>query len=294
MRVAVLCSPDSWYLQDLQRAAGTAHEVVGVRFERLAADWQGERWQFLAGEHDLRTFDAVLIRTMPPGTLEQVIFRMDVLGRLEAAGTLVLNPPRAVEAAVDKYLASARLQAAGLPTPRTLVCQSVTAAMDGFARLGGRIVVKPLFGGEGRGILRVEDQDLASRVFKTLTQLGTVLYLQEYVEHDGFDLRLLVIGERVLGMRRRNPHDWRTNVSRGAIGEPFEPDESLIELARTAARTIGAPLAGVDVLPTKDGRLQVLEVNAVPGWKALSRVLGVDVAGLVLDHVLAGLQARGR
>jgi RimK family alpha-L-glutamate ligase len=293
MRVAVLGSPDSWYLQDLQRAAGSTHEVMGVSFERLAADWQGEQWQFRAGEHDLSAFDAVLIRTMPPGTLEQVIFRMDVLGQLETAGTLVLNPPRAVEAAVDKYLASARLQAAGLPTPRTLVCQSVTAAMDGLARLGGKIVVKPLFGGEGRGILRGEDKDLASRVFKTLTQLGAVLYLQEYIEHQGFDLRLFVIGERVLGMRRRNPHDWRTNVSRGAIGEPFTPDDSLLGLARAAARAIGAPLAGVDVLPAKDGRHQVLEVNAVPGWKALSRTLGVDVAGLVLDHVQASLNARG-
>jgi ribosomal protein S6--L-glutamate ligase len=166
MRIGVLCSPDSWYLQDLQRAAGAAHQLVCLGFHRLAAAWgEGPHWRLFAGEHDLTTFDAVLIRTMPPGSLEQVILRMDVLGRLEAAGVLVVNPPRAVEIAVDKYLASARLQAAGLPTPRTLVCQTVTDALEAFVALGGNVVVKPLFGGEGRGILRVEDRDLASRVF---------------------------------------------------------------------------------------------------------------------------------
>lgn len=288
MRIAVLCSPDSWYLQDLQRAAGDRHELHCISFGRLAARWDaGDAWRLFAGEHELTRFDAALIRTMPPGSLEQVIFRMDLLGRLEAAGVLVVNPPRAVEIAVDKYLASARLQAAGLPTPRMLICQTVQEAMAGFAELGGKVVVKPLFGGEGRGILRVEDEDLASRVFKTLTQLQAVLYLQEYIPHLGYDLRLLTIGERVLGMRRCNPLDWRTNVSRGASTEPFAPDVSLCALARTAAAAAGAPLVGVDVLPAQDGRQYVLEVNAVPGWKALSRTLKIDVAALVLEHLEA-------
>jgi RimK family alpha-L-glutamate ligase len=286
MRIAILSSPDSWYLQDLLRAAGGRHELHCVNFGRLAARWeQRQGWRLLAEPHDLTCFDAALIRTMPPGSLEQVVFRMDLLARWEAAGVLVVNPPKAIEVAVDKYLASARLQAAGLPTPRTLVCQTVEDAMAGFAELGGKVVVKPLFGSEGRGILRVEDQDLASRVFKTLTKLDAVLYLQEFIPHLGYDIRLLVIGDRVLGMRRLNPLDWRTNVSRGAVTEPFAPDDELVALARTAAAAVAAPLAGVDLLPAQDGRRYVLEVNAVPGWKALSRTLQVDVAKLVLDYL---------
>jgi ribosomal protein S6--L-glutamate ligase len=292
MRIAVLCSPDSWYLEDLRRAAGDRHELHCINFGRLAATWNGGgRWRLLADEHDLTCFDAALIRTMPPGSLEQVIFRMDLLGQLQAAGVLVVNPPRAVEVAVDKYLASARLQAAGLPTPRTRVCQTVHDAMAGFAELGGRVVVKPLFGGEGRGILRVEDEELASRVFKTLTQLQAVLYLQEFIPHLGYDIRLLTIGDQVLGMRRCNSQDWRTNVSRGATTEPFVPDDSLLELARTAAAAAGAPLVGVDVLPAQDGRRYVLEVNAVPGWKALARTLQVDVAALVLQYLERALDS---
>ncbi|MFM7073030.1 MAG: RimK family alpha-L-glutamate ligase [Planctomycetota bacterium] len=234
---------------------------------------------------DWSQFHAVLVRTMPPGSLEQVVFRMDALGRYEAAGGLVVNRPRAVEAAVDKYLTSALLAAAGLDTPKTIVCQHPDDAMEAFARLGGDVVVKPLFGSEGRGITRLSDPDLALRAFKMLAQLGAVLYLQEFVAHDGFDIRLLVVGNETFGMRRHNPLDWRTNVSRGATGIGFQPDEQLVQLARRAADAVGADVAGVDLLPAPDGRLLALEVNAVPGWKALSQATGVDIAERVLSFV---------
>ncbi len=123
------------------------------------------------------------------------------------------------------------------------------------------------------------------RAFKTLAQLQSVLYLQEFVPHEGFDVRLLVIGYRVLAMKRVNRSDWRTNVARGAATEPFQPTAEMIEIALAAAGAVGAPLAGVDLLPGRDGRLYVLEVNAVPGWMALAATLQVDVAAMVLDYL---------
>ena len=155
--------------------------------------------------------------------------------------------------------------------------------MEAFRRLGGDVVIKPLFGSEGRGITRICDEALALRAVKMLSGMGAVLYLQEYVPHNGYDLRLLVIGQRVLGIRRRNPHDWRTNVSRGAIAEPIEVTDELARMARQAADAVGAPLAGVDLLPARDGEVYALEVNAVPGWRALARTLEVDVARMVLQ-----------
>ena len=111
-----------------------------------------------------------------------------------------------------------------------------------------------------------------------LEQLGAVVYLQEFIAHEGHDLRLLVIGEQVLGMRRRNSLDWRTNISRGATAEAFSPDAGLIDLARRAAVAVDAPLAGVDILPGRDGAMYLIEVNAVPGWKALAGATDSDVA----------------
>jgi len=286
MHIAVLASPESWYLSDLRRAAGTRHRITQVSFGQLVSRLEDGRFSVASSGIDLGAVDCVLVRTMPPGSLEQVVFRMDVLGRLEAAGVVVMNPPRSLEAAVDKYLASAKIQAAGLPVPRTIVCQTADEAMAAFERLGGDVVVKPLFGSEGRGIARLTDEAIALRTFKTLAQLQAVLYVQEFIPHEGFDLRLLVIGPHVLAMKRVNHADWRTNVARGATTEPLEFSPEMISLAQSAAHAVGAPLAGVDLLPDREGRLYVLEVNAVPGWKALAATLQVDVAAMVLDSLV--------
>jgi ribosomal protein S6--L-glutamate ligase len=294
MRLAVLADADSWYARDLKRAASGEHEIVTLPFSALAARLDGTRGLKLSSAAvDLADFDAVLVRTMPPGSLEQVVFRMDCLGRYEAAGGVVINPARAIEAAVDKFLTSAKLEAAGLLTPRTICCQTADDAMAAFAELAGDVVVKPLFGSEGRGITRLNDEALALRAFKMLAQLGAVLYLQQFIPHEGFDIRLLVIGERILAMRRRSNSDWRTNISRGAVAERMELDDGLVSIARRAAEAVGAPLAGVDVLPGRDGRLYTIEVNAVPGWKGLARTLEVDVARLVIEFVVAEARCRG-
>lgn len=287
MRLAILAAPESWYARDLARAAGPAHEVAILPFDRIAARVSAGGTEVGTAGQSLAAFDAVLVRTMPPGSLEQVVFRMDCLARLEAAGTLVINPPRAIEAAVDKFLTTARLQAAGLPTPATLACQTVDEAIAGFETLGGDVVVKPLFGSEGRGIARLTDPALAQRAFKMLTQLGAVLYLQPFIPHQGYDLRLLILGDEVLAIRRVSETDWRTNLSRGARAEPFVPDDALIALARRAAKAVGAPLAGVDLLPGRDGHVYVLEVNAVPGWKGLARAWQIDVSRRVIDWLAA-------
>jgi ribosomal protein S6--L-glutamate ligase len=293
MRFAVLAAPDSWYARDLIRAAASEHDIAVLPFSEIAAEIGGAGGtRIISAGCDLADFDAVIVRTMPPGSLEQVVFRMDCLARLEAAGVTVMNPARAIEAAVDKFLTSAKLHAAGLLTPRTITCQTTDDAMIAFEKLGGDVVVKPLFGSEGRGITRLNDEALALRAFRMLAQLGAVLYLQEFIAHEGHDLRLMVIGDRTLSMRRSNLLDWRTNISRGAKAAAFVPDDSLIATARQAAEAVGAPLAGVDLLPGRDGKLYVLEVNAVPGWKGLAKALDVDVAREVLAFVGATVRAR--
>ena len=155
MRIAILSAGVGWHVQDLLRAAGgLGYDAAALDFRRLAAG-------VAAGPRALAGVDRVLVRTMPPGSLEQVVFRMDALHRLRAAGVPVLNPPAAVEACVDKYLATARLDAAGLLVPPTVACQRADDAQEAFAALGGDVVVKPLFGAEGRGMVRVADPELA-------------------------------------------------------------------------------------------------------------------------------------
>ena len=314
MHIAVLASGDGWHVRDLARAAaGLGHDIVPVSCRHLEG-WiaSGDLRPAVSSQQsplatqesptthhspltthhspssplDLSRVDCVLVRTMPAGSLEQVIFRMDVLHRLVALGVRVLNPPRALEAAVDKYLACCRMEAAGLPVPPTVACENSDAALAAFHTLGGDVVVKPLFGSEGKGITRVSDPDVAFRVFQALERIGAVLYLQQFIPHEGCDLRAFVLGDRVLAaMRRRHDSDWRTNVARGAKGESVELSAVESDLAVRAAQAVGSPIAGVDLLPGRDGRMHLLEVNAVPGWRTLSRVTGVDVAASILQFV---------
>ena len=283
MRIALLAGGDGWHVRDLRRAAhDLGHQAEVVDFRRVTAS-------VAAPAGPLAGFDAVVVRTMPPGSLEQVVFRMDVLHRLQARGTPVVNPPAALEACIDKYLATAKLESAGLRVPPTVVCQHTDEALAAFTALGGDVIVKPLFGSEGRGMLRLSDPDLAWRTFRTLERLQSVLYLQQVVAHPGWDLRVFVLGGRVLtAMRRRADGGWRTNVAQGGRAEScaVATDEAL--LALRAAEALGAPLAGVDLLPGPAGEWYVLEVNAVPGWRALAPVTGVDVAAEIVRFLAGG------
>jgi ribosomal protein S6--L-glutamate ligase len=287
MRLAILSAGDGWHVRDLRRAAASlGHDAVAVDFRRVSAGL-GVAADSLAG------FDGVLVRTMPPGSLEQVVFRMDVLHRLQARGVVVLNPPAAVETCVDKYLASARLEAAGLLVPPTAVCQHADAALEAFALLGGDVVVKPLFGSEGRGMVRISDPETAWRVFRTLERTQAVLYLQQFVRHPGWDLRAFVLGGRVLAaMRRFARDDWRTNVAQGGRAEPVRLSAAEEESALRAAAAVGVPVAGIDLLPGPDGELYVIEVNAVPGWRALAPVTGVDLAAELVRFLADEYQRR--
>lgn len=286
MQLMILGSPNNWYVQDLRRAAGDRHDIEIRSFEQLDM-WVGGNVSDDTGltAASRPTWDVVLVRSMPRGSLEQIIFRMDTLGQWQRQGITILNSPRAMEIAIDKCLSLQRLMESGIRVPRTYVCQLWKQAMCAFEQLGHDVVVKPLFGSEGRGITRISDPALAERAFKTLEHIGAAIYLQEFIAHDHQDLRLFVLGCKVWGMRRENKSDWRANVSRGANVEPIAVTPVLHDLAKRAAACVGTEISGIDVLIDPLGYPIIIEVNAVPGWRALARATGIDVAREILDYL---------
>ncbi|VTU02629.1 alpha-l-glutamate ligase : Conserved protein (Fragment) OS=Gemmata sp. Wa1-1 PE=4 SV=1: RimK [Gemmataceae bacterium] len=282
MRIAILSGGTGWHVQDVLRAASElGHVAAVVDFRSLAAGVEAEP-QPLAG------FDAALVRTVPAGSLEQVIFRMDVLHAAAARGLRVVNPPRAVETCVDKYLTNVRLANAGLPTPPTHVAQRADDAFEAFGQLGGDVVIKPVFGAEGRGMQRITDRELAWRTFRVLEHTSQLIYQQRFVAHPGYDYRVFVMGGRVWAAMRRIGTEWRTNVAQGGRTERAELSDAAVSLALHAAEVVGCDIAGVDLLPGPNGELYVIEVNAVPGWKALAATCGLDVAKEVVRFVAEG------
>ena len=286
MQVVILASRTGWHTTELERA------VRARGLEPLLLPWEDTVHRVGPGSGvsnrgiDLSRVRAVLPRIIPGGSLEQIIFRVDTLHRLEGQGVRIMNSPRTIERTVDKAWTSALLEQAGLPTPETVVCETSDAAFEAFRRLED-VVVKPLFGSMGLGMARVSDEDMAWRVFRVLETVRGVYYLQRFVPHEGRDLRVFVVGGRVVGAMQRSAPGWRTNFSRGGSVEPVELSAEWAALAVRAAAAVGAEYAGVDLLPEREGTVQVLEVNGIPGWEGLQATTTVDVAGAVVDQLLA-------
>ena len=284
MRLAVLAARTGWHTKELERAAAErGHEAIVLPYEGLVASI-GPASGLRTRSTELDGVDAVLARIIPSGSLEQIIFRVDALHRLEDRGVPVINSPRAIERTVDKFWTSALLEQCGIPTPETVVCENPEEALAAFRALGD-VIVKPLFGSMGLGMVRVSDEEMAFRVFKTIEQIRGVYYLQRAIDHRGVDIRAFVVGGKVLGAIERRSAGWRTNLARGGTARGVALPDEWCALAVRAAAAVAADYAGVDLLADKNGTVYVLEVNGIPGWKGLQEATGLDVAGRLLDFV---------
>lgn len=285
MRVVVLGGTGGWHAERLTAVLlARGHEVAQVPATRVVTT-VADGGVTVAGPQGeaLHAADAVLVRGVPRGSLEQVVFRVDTLHVLERLGVRVVNAARAIERTVDKQLASALLATAGVATPATVACERGADALAAFEALGGDVVVKPLFGAMGAGIARIEDRDVAHRVFRSLELERAVYYVQETVVGVGRrDLRALVVGGAVLGAIERRGPDWRANVARGAEARPAALSDEEAALCAAAAGALGVDVAGVDLLTLPGHAPVVVEVNGIPGWQAFERVTGIDVGARVV------------
>lgn len=230
--------------------------------------------------------DLLLVREIPGGSLEQVIYRMDALHQLENAGLRVVNSPYAIEKMVDKYYTLSLLQQVGIRVPETIVTEDFTGAMDAFLALGRDVVVKPLFGSRGVGMVRVTEADTAGRVFQAL-QLGSyVYYLQQFISHANRDLRVMVIGDECVAAMERVADTWKTNLAAGARPFRAEVTPEVHEVCLRAARTLGADYCGVDLLRSEAGEMFVIEVNSMPAWRGLQEVTPFDIADRIAEDCL--------
>jgi RimK family alpha-L-glutamate ligase len=301
MHIVILSERGGWHAGELSRALiERGHTLDLLPYDGLVARLGAGRVGLASDRAAVLDADAVLARFIPTGSLEQIIYRMDALHWIEDHGVPVVNSPRAIERSVDKFYTDALLQEAGLPVPETVVCEGTEDAMAAIRAMlgrrsvgeGGDVIIKPIFGSMGHGIVRVSDPDVAFRVLQSLEQVRAVFYVQRAIESGGRDVRAFVVGGRVLGAieRRAEGGDWRTNVSRGGSARPFELPPAWEALAIGAAAAVGADYAGVDLLPSQDGTVFVLEVNGIPGWQGLQRATGIDVAGAIVEHVLGRIR----
>jgi len=263
-----------------------AVEPFCFSFSKLSAR-VGMRPQVSLGEVDLlKELSALLVRPIGRGSLDEIIFQLNILHEFARNGLPVVNPPASIEKGADKYYTLALLSESNLPVPKTFVTEDVEEALKAFRRFGGDAIVKPVFGSRGIGAARISDLDIAERAFRTLRFYRHVIYIQEFVPHGTRDIRSFVVGDRVIAAMMRVSSSWKTNVSRGAKPIPLTPTSEIEELTVKAAKTIGCEIAGVDLLESKESFV-INEINSQPGWKGLQTTTKVDIADEIARFVIA-------
>jgi [lysine-biosynthesis-protein LysW]--L-2-aminoadipate ligase len=207
----------------------------------------------------------------------------------EARGIPVVNESRVIETCGDKVLTSLALIKAGIPTPRTTVALTPDAALSVLDQFGYPAVLKPVTGSWGRLLAKVNDREAAEAVLEHKEVLGSpshsVIYIQEYIAKQGRDLRVNVMGERVINAIYRCSEHWITNTARGAVAKPCALNDELSELSLAAARAVGGGVLAVDLLERPDGSLLVTEINHTMEFYRTVMATGVDVADALVEYV---------
>ncbi len=230
----------------------------------------------------------VFVRGVPGGSLEEVVYYLDILHALEAMGVPVVNNVRAIERSVDKGMTSFLLKHKGVPTPSTFVSSDLhyirSKIREGMNR-GKRFVLKPLFGSQGKGLqlIRCASDQIV------YDETHGVMYAQEFVDsgHDmGVDFRVFVIGDQVIASMKRKGIDWISNVALGACVESVNLDRDVANLALDAVRAVGMEYAGVDLIQDVQGKFWVTEVNSVPAWKGLQQTTNTSIVGTIVDDFI--------
>ncbi|MET1159714.1 MAG: RimK family alpha-L-glutamate ligase [Thermoprotei archaeon] len=214
--------------------------------------------------------------------------RIGVLEALASYATLI-NDPSTIMYTRDKWRSLLRLAKEGLPVPETIITENPYTAKS-FCEKCKRVVFKPLMGSLGLGSTLVTDPDIAFHITRSLANMGITSYYQEYLEKPGFDFRVFVVGDQVIGaMKRVVSSGWKTNIARGARGVKITEEEypEVFKLALKATQILGLDYAGVDIAFDKQrDKYYILEVNAYPQWQGLKTATGVNVAKHIVSYLI--------
>lgn len=288
-RIAIFTDDPGWHGKQLRLAfasRGYTGEYVSLTECKINLDSTG--LPINVPGFDSAMPDAVFVRGVPGGSLQEVVFYLDILHALKIMGIPVYNDGHAVEKSVDKGMTSFLLKNAGINTPFTWVLRDRAEALaiaEQELKQGYQLITKPIFGSQGEGVRRLEKM---TDLF-WLTSSNGVYYLQRFVDCEGegySDIRVFVISGVAIAAMRRRGTSWLNNVARGAKCEIVELNPLLSEIAINATQALSMDYAGVDVIKDKDGQYSVIEVNSIPAWKGLESVCDLNVAELLADDLI--------
>jgi len=221
-------------------------------------------------------------------------YGLAVVRHFELMGVPVLNGSDPISRSRDKLRCLQLLCGAGLDVPRTVMAHDRSNVGRLVQEVGGLpVIIKLLRGTQGVGVMIAHTLQEVQTILSTFWDLGQEIVLQEFVaESRGRDVRVLVVGNQVVGAMRRQAKkgEFRSNIHRGGEGSPVELSPAYADAALKAARFVGLELAGVDMLEGHQGP-RLMEINSSPGFEGLERATKQDIAGAMVDHALAFAEA---
>ena len=207
---------------------------------------------------------------------------------LEQEGKTVINTKDVAQICGNKAITTTTLDKSGIPVPKTSICFSIDTTLEAIKNMGFPVVVKPVLGSWGRGVIPIKDIDTARGILEINEgEHGTnqVYYIQEMVDRPPRDIRSIVVGDEVVTSvyRYSAPGEWRTNVAKGGRTEPCKIGSEEEDLFLRAAKAVGGGILGIDAMESPDGLL-IHEVNSTVEFRGASSATSIDIASAIIRY----------
>ena len=217
---------------------------------------------------------------------------LHVTAALESMGVRVVNGLGTATVCGNKMLMTLSLARAGVPTPETHFAFTREAAAECARAEGLPLVIKPVIGSWGRGVMPVRDLDTLDAVSEMReisdTPHDRVYYLQRLVDRPPRDIRVVSVGGRAVAAEYREAGggSFATNVSAGGEPKPCEITPEMAELAARASKAVGGGVLGIDMMEdlSQGGRLVVHEVNNTVEFRGISSVTGTNIPAEIVRY----------
>jgi ribosomal protein S6--L-glutamate ligase len=225
-------------------------------------------------------------------------YGLAVVNQLSLMGVPVLNGAPAIAASRNKMRVLQLLSASGVKVPLTVMASNPSRLKEMVKLVGGLpVLVKLLSASEKTGVMICETLESLEAALEAILGLGQNIIVQQYLHGaKERDLRVLVVGGKVVASLRRRPRAGRfaRTLARGAEFEVAELPPAYARVALDAARVVGLEVCAVDMLDVPRGGPRVFEVNSSPGIREAEEACRCDVAGAIVERAAALAAARRR
>ncbi|RPI84252.1 MAG: lysine biosynthesis protein LysX [Chloroflexi bacterium] len=229
-------------------------------------------------------YDAVLERSI---SFNSGLYALRVLN---SWGVPTVNRAAVAEICGDKLTTTALLNMNGIPQPRTAIAFTPEAALEAIESFGYPVVLKPVVGSWGRLLAKINDRDAAEAILEHKATLGSVqhsmFYIQEFIDKPGRDVRVIIVGDRVLTAMYRKSEHWITNTARGGAGEPCPITLDIEDISLRAAQAVGGGVLAVDLIEHPQRGLLVNEINHTMEFHTAQPISGIDIAGEIVAYTI--------